>query len=196
MAALSADEAPGLFRALVRDGKLPAAALAPLVALLPEEHWVPLATSPTGGTFDSRRWPLALDAALATFAARTLSVEAPVIAARIAACPGVEALRTYKLVATARGLVGEGATRADLAAIDLAPALVDAAFATPIGPTAWLEAELVRLHFLAAEGAYPHHVARGLSPTFELAAQLVARALAVEPPLADRLVAEAIALRG
>lgn len=59
-------DAPGPFFILVRDGAVPIERLAPLLERLPPEQYVRRG----GETFDSRRWPLARDAALARVVAQ------------------------------------------------------------------------------------------------------------------------------
>jgi hypothetical protein len=68
-------DVPGLFFYLVRDGVLSAEAVAPLIDALPEEKIVQTAVR-GGEAFDSTRWPVARDAAIANFAARRLGESA------------------------------------------------------------------------------------------------------------------------
>lgn len=141
-----------------------------LVAALPAEHYV--VTDRRGGEgFDSTRWPVARDAALAREAARRLGGEE--VSAALAAIDGaegdVEALRRAVKEALGRVLAGGS-----------------------VAAHALLLAELG-----AAEGLYAYHVHRRLpGPGAEAAAHVVAAAIAAGRMTAAEVVASASALAG
>jgi hypothetical protein len=64
-------DAPGLFSVLVRDGVIPRAEVEGLAQGLPQESFV-CTGAREGEAFDSTRWPLAYDAALAEYVAARL----------------------------------------------------------------------------------------------------------------------------
>lgn len=95
-------DAPGLFSVLVRDGVLPRAEVEGLARGLPEESFV-CTGAREGEAFDSTRWRLAYDAALAAYAAARLdpsdSVQALVPRIRDAARDGLFAYHVHRRIA-------------------------------------------------------------------------------------------------
>lgn len=190
---------PGLFFHLERDGTVTAEALAPLLSRLPPESFV--RTEARGGeAFDSVRWPVARDAALASLAARRLGE--PTLAAaqaEIDAAAGDPArLRALARAASARVFATAGA---DLEMFQRlwhdAGAEEAAIFAAPPWPfeAARRVESLCHVHHHAADGLYAYHAYRGLhGPGAEPAAILVRTAIAMGRLTVDELVSAACAL--
>lgn len=188
--------APGLFFHLERAGEVTAEALAPLLARLPPESYV--RTDRRGGeAFDSVRWPVARDAALASLAARRLAD--PRLDAALA-----EIERAAGDLARLRALAREGSARsfraagADLSLLsqlwrDAGPAEA-AIFAAP--PWPYESARRVELlchaHHSAAEGLYAYHAHRRLpGSSADAAVALVREALACGRLTIEGLIAAA-----
>ncbi|MFV8751489.1 hypothetical protein ACNOYE_13170 [Nannocystaceae bacterium ST9] len=176
---------PGMFDALVRAGTLDADALGKLLRRLPDEHYV--STEARGGeAFDSRRWPLACDAALATWLARMLDDPEGRIAQtedeldlREGVPEAIDSLARDRMV---RLYAAMGMTRAML--VQIMPKLREdelAILAEPTWPLADAQnaADLAAAHHHALDGLFAYHVHRGLAgPSADAAANLAKRALA------------------
>lgn len=191
--------APGLFRVLIDQGVLAEELLAPLLARLPAEQYV---RSPArdGEAFDSTRWPLARDAALARWIAER--DDAPAVARALveldAAAGACDALQALARLATARMFAAGGADAAMYSQLrsDTSPAEL-AVFSAPREEpeVAARVADLFHAHHAAADGLYAYHVHRGLpGPGAEAAARLAQQALAAGRITRDELVAAALAL--
>ncbi len=194
---------PGLFAVLVRAGTVDVDALRPLLARLPPDDELVLTGARGGEAFDSLRWPLACNAALATWLAglfddpdrRLADTELDVYA-----CDGdpnrLRALRRDRLV---RRYASAGLDRATVRVIvpdatDVELALVD----EPRWPAdaAEIAADLVVAHDEARDGLYAYHVTRGdPGPSAEAAARLATRALGAGRVTVARLVEEACQVR-
>lgn len=175
-------DAPGPFFFLVRDGALSLEQLAPLLARLPPEEYVRTAARDSEA-LDSKRWPVARDAALAT--AIALRFADPAIArtlAEIEACGGDRGrLRALAHTATARVFAASGLDASTYTQWSGTAEADLAVFAEPPWPAliAQVAADLCNAHHGAAEGLFAYHVHRRL-PGFaaEAAARLARRALA------------------
>lgn len=171
----AAGSAPGLFRQLVEMNAIAQADVDPLIDLLPaDDVWVASAIR-NGEAFDSTRWSLAFDAAIARFAAHLLDDETDAIEERVRACAGLDELWCYQRVTFARQFLDSGATPDMLAPLGLEPGVVEEALASPANTA--VESELVTIELLAADGAYAFHATRRILPTSEPAVRLVARAM-------------------
>lgn len=192
-------DAPGPFFFLVRDGLLAPDRLAPLLARLPAEAYTRIAAR-DGEAFDSTRWPVARDAALATWIARRFDEPAiePTLA-ELETAADLARIRALSQTATARLLRASGADIALFARMATPTPADLAVFAEPpCSPElAQLVADLCAAHLGAAEGLFAYHVHRRLpGPGAEAAARLARRALTrgrVDP---DALVAAALDLVG
>lgn len=176
-------EAPGPFFFLVRDGVVAPELLTPLLARLPPEQYVRTRVR-DGEGFDSQRWPVARDAALASALARRFA--APEVAmARVeveAAAGDAPRLRSLMRRAGARYVAAAGGEPAlfrqwwsDATADDLA------LFAEPPwpAPAAGVVLNLCSAYHAAADGLYAFHVHRRLpGPSAEAVVQLFKHALA------------------
>ncbi|WP_434426354.1 hypothetical protein [Nannocystis pusilla] len=192
-------EAPGPFFFLVRDGVVAPELLTPLLARLPPEQYVRTGVR-DGEGFDSQRWPVARDAALASVLARRFA--APEVAtARLeveAAAGDAPRLRSLMRRAGARYVAAAGGEPAlfqqwwrDATADDLA------VFAEPSwpAPTAAVALNLCSAYHAAADGLYAFHVHRRLpGPSAEAVVQLFKQALADELIDAAGLVGAAVEL--
>ncbi|MCY1061733.1 hypothetical protein [Nannocystis sp. SCPEA4] len=186
-------DVPGLFFFLVRDGLVTSELLAELCERLPPEQYV-RSSARDGEGFDSTRWPLARDAALATtLAERFDEPEVARALAEVEAAAGAPPqLRALARRANARVLAACGGEASmftqwwrDATADDLA------VFAEPAWDTrvADIVAALQVAHHEAADGLYAFHVHRGLpGPCAEATARLARRALAEKRVTASELV--------
>lgn len=190
--------APGPFFYLVRDGVVSEEQLAALLERLPPERHV--TTAARGGeAFDSTRWPLAFDAALASFIARRdpdPAVTRALAAVRAAAGDPVQ-LRVLARIATARMFAADGGDAAMYSQLFGADptelAVFDAAPAAPA--TARRIAYLHDAHYAASDGLYAYHLHRGLpGPAAESVAHLARRAIDEGLIAVDELVAAALTL--
>lgn len=194
---------PGLFAVLVRAGTVDVDALRPLLARLPPDDELVLTGARGGEAFDSLRWPLACNAALATWIAGRFDDPDRRLADTeldIHACDGdpgrLRALRRDRLV---RRYASAGLDRATIRVIhpdatDAELALVD----EPRWPAdlAEIAADLVVAHDEASDGLYAYHVTRGdPGPSAEAAARLATRALVAGRLTVARLVEEACQVR-
>ncbi|PCC74176.1 hypothetical protein SAMN02745121_08000 [Nannocystis exedens] len=176
-------DAPGPFFFLVRDGVVPPELLTPLLARLPPERFVRTSVR-DGEGFDSQRWPVARDAALARVLAQRFAEPevAPALVEVEAAAGDAPRLRSLMRRAAARWAAAAGGNPAlfqqwwrDATADDLA------VFAEPPWPVraAWVVLNLCSAYHAAADGLYAFHVQRGLpGPSAEAVVQLVEQALA------------------
>lgn len=191
--------APGLFYYLVRDGAVPLAALTPLLERLPPEQYVATPVR-DGEAFDSTRWPLARDAALASLIARRFSEPAidQALAEIEAAAGDRQRLRAHARRASARLFAGASADPSIFLKLwsDATPAdLADFVGPPWPAPAAAIVAELCTAHYAAADGLYAYHLHRNLPGTSaEPAAQLARRALDDRRIDARQLVDAALAL--
>lgn len=193
--------APGLFAVLVARGVVTPEQLAPLLARLPEEQYV--RTSARGGEgFDSRRWPLAHDAALARFIAGR--DDDPALARallELADADGDPArLRGLARLANARLIAAYGGDASMFTQLwgAASPAELAAFTGPPADPaSANCVADLCSVHHEAADGLYAYHLHRGLAGAgAEAAARLAERAIAAGRLDARELVAAALGLLG
>lgn len=192
-------DTPGLFYYLVKNAVVTEAALAPLLAVLPPEKFISTNVR-DGEAYDSMRWPVAHDAALATIAAKCL--DEPALNQALQEIHGARgdrlSLRALARAATAQSLAALGgdadlflklwpdATSSDMALFS-APVL-----STAIAP---LVEALCHAHYQAADGLYAYHVHRripglGAAP----AAQIVQAAIDRGKLHPDELIAVAIGL--
>lgn len=175
-------DAPGPFFFLVRDGVVTREALAPLLARLPPESYVGTAVR-DGEGYDSERWPVARDAALASSLARRF--DDPEIGRALTelehAAGDATRLRAQARRAGARYLAAAGGEPAllerlwpDATADDLA-VFGEPAWAVD---TAWVVMNLCSAHHAAADGLYAFHVHRRLpGPSAEAVVRLIRSAL-------------------
>ena len=192
-------DTPGLFYHLVQDAVLTTESIAPLLAILPPERFVSTHLR-DGEAFDSTRWPVANNAALASIAARCFEDPALDKALQdIGRAHGDRlSLRALARTATAQSLAAIGGD-ADLLLMlwpDATPADL-ALFSKPrIGEEiASMVEALCHTHYQAADGLYAYHVARGYpGPSAEAAARIVKRALEMGKLHRDELIAAAVAL--
>lgn len=194
-------DAPGLFFFLVRDGLVTLDAIAPLLAKLPPEQYVRTSVR-DGEGFDSTRWPIARDAALADLLAQRF--DEPEVAqarAEIAAAAGDRLqLRALARRASARLVASCGGDASLFSQLwsDATPEEL-ALFAEPPWPprAAAIVAELCATHDEAADGLYAYHCHRDLpGPSAEAAAPLARRALEEGRIDARALIDAALALVG
>jgi hypothetical protein len=189
----------------VKDGHLDVAALAPLLAALPPEQYV--RTAVRGGEgFDSRRWPVANDAALARLALRRLGLPPERVdeaLAAIDACAGDPArLRPLARMAAARRFAAAGAGPDLFSKLYRDPTPEElAVFAAPApaAPDSELAAisAVIDACYQAADGLYAYHCHRGVpGMSAQPAATLVASALQGGGLTTAELVAEALELCG
>jgi hypothetical protein len=192
--------APGAFWYLLRENLVDAASVERLVARVPatDEY---VRTDVRGGEgFDSKRWPIARDAALARWAALRCPDPDGCIAdalARLEVLRDVASLRALARSMAARQLAGTGmthelfkklwrdATGDDLGSLDGA------------SPPAGIEiaADVIWAHYQVADGLYAYHVHRGLpGPAAEAAARVIGAALRARLVGVDELVDAALAL--
>jgi hypothetical protein len=193
---------PGLFVPLVAKGAVAASAVAPLIERLPaEERFVQTAVR-DGEGFDSTRWPVARDAALAQMAARRLPdpdgrIAETLWAIEVAAGDRI-ALRALTRRSVARMLAAAGGDEALLAKMWRDVTEEDrAVFTEPRWPlqTANDVMALASAFYEAADGLYAYHAYRGLpGPSAEPAAMVVERALALGTLRVDELLAAALTL--
>jgi hypothetical protein len=176
-------DAPGPFFFLVRDGVVPLELLAPLLERLPAEKYVRTSVR-DGEGFDSQRWPVARDAALARVLAQRF--DEPEIARAIveveAAAGDAPRLRALMRRAGARWGAAAGGEPSmfvqwwrDATADDLA------VFSEPpwSSRAAWVVMNLCSAYHAAADGLYAFHVHRGIPGTgAEVVVQLAKQALA------------------
>lgn len=191
--------APGLFFYLVKNAVLTMDALAPLLAMLPPEEYV-LTNLREGEAFDSKRWPVANDAAFASTAARCL--DEPALSQslrRIEHARGNRLeLRALARAATAQSLAAMGGD-ADLFMVlwpDATPTDL-ALFSAPLvsRETAYSIEALCHAHYNAADGLYAYHVSRGYpGPSAESAARIVQRAVELGKLHVDELIAMAMGM--
>jgi hypothetical protein len=194
------DSPPGLFLFLIRDGVMNAEALRPLLAVLPPERFVQTAVR-NGEGFDSTRWPLARDAALARHAARRWpDPHVPGVLDEIAAVSDArEALSELRGRTQARMYAAGGVDVAVFARV-WRREVTDAErqiFQEPAwsADDAQRAADLVESHWQAADGLYAYHVHRGLpGPSAEPAARVVASTLGAGLLTISAVVEAAIAL--
>jgi hypothetical protein len=193
---------PGVFFHLVEKGAVPAEALAGLIARLPAEEQFVRTAVRDGYGFDSARWPVAWDAALAQVAARRLPDPegriGEVMAAIEEAAGEREVLRGLARRGMARMLAAVGAEEATLLMIwSDATAEDRAVFAEArwSAETASDVAELTAATYDAADGLYAYHAHRGVpGPSALPAARLIGRALERGVLSVEELIAAAIAL--
>lgn len=190
-------QAPGLFRILHERGLVREQSLAPLLALLPDEQYVRSAAR-DGEAFDSSRWPLVLDAALAGWiAARSGEPAVARALGELTAADGDAArLRALMRRANARMFASAGADAAMFLQLwpDAEPAEL-AAFGEPRedGAVAQRVADLCHAYAGAADGLYAYHVHRGLpGPGAEAAARLAEAAIGAGWITVEGLIAAAI----
>lgn len=193
--------APGLFAVLVARGVVTPEQLAPLLGRLPEEQYV--RTSARGGeAFDSTRWPLARDAALARFIASRYDDPALARALlELADADGDPArLRALARLANARLIAAYGGEVSMFTQVwgAASPAELAAFTGPPADPaSANCVADLCSVHHEAADGLYAYHLHRGLAGAgAEAAARLAERAIAAGRLDAEELVAAALGLLG
>lgn len=173
--------------------------LAPLLSRLAPERY---RSSPARGgeAYDSTRWPLARDVALARWIAGRdddLAV-ARALAELAAADVDLTRLRALARVAYARMIAACGGDTSMFTQLctDATPADL-AVFAEPRGDaaTAGVIAELCSVHHAAADGLYAYHVHRRIpGPSAEAAARLAQGALGLGRITVSELVAAALAL--
>jgi hypothetical protein len=190
-------DTPGLFFYLVKDAVVTEAALAPLLAVLPPEKFISTNLR-DGEAYDSIRWPVARDAALATIAAKCL--DEPALNQALHQISGARGdrlrLRALARAATAQSLAAMGGD-ADLFLKlwpDATPSDL-ALFSTPAISTnvAFLVEALCHAHYQAADGLYAYHVHRGIpGPSAEPAARIVQAAIEQQKLHPDELIALAI----
>jgi hypothetical protein len=175
-------DAPGPFFFLIVDGLVSIELLAPLLERLPPEQYVRTALR-GGEAFDSRRWPVARDAALAGVLARRF--DEPEIARALveaeAAAGDAERLRRLMRRAAAR-LAAASGTEPSLFTQQWSDATADdlAVFSEP--PWSWrvaaLVTNLIAAYHAAADGLHAHHVeSRRPGVSAEAVANLFCQAL-------------------
>lgn len=188
-------EAPGAFFFLVRDGVLAPELLSPVLARLPAEEYVR-----TEEAFDSKRWPVARDAALAEFvAARFGDPAVDQAMCELAGFSGdIERIRARFRTAMARMFRAQGVGPELFLQWTTKPTPSDlAVFDEPPWPAATAEiiASLCDAHLGAAEGLFAYHAYRGIPGRgAEAAARLARRALADGRITPEELVAAALDL--
>lgn len=194
-------DAPGLFYYLVKDSVVTIEALAPLLVLLPPEQFV-LTNLRGGEAFDSKRWPVANNAAFASIAARCLDEPALTQALQeIELARGDRLhLRALARASTAQSLAAMGADADLFLMIWSDPTPADLAlFSAPRIPseTASSIQDLCHAHYNAADGLYAYHVSRGYAgPSAEAAARLVKRAIEMGTLHMDEVVGIAMGMVG
>lgn len=191
--------APGPFFYLEREGVVSTAQLEPLLSRLPPEQIVRTGVR-DGEGFDSRRWPVELDARLASFVARRFGL--PLVDATLAAIERAAGdprlLRALARQASARVLANAGADFALFSRLwhdaDEDDRRVFAAPSWPLEAAHRVE-WLTHAHHHAKDGLYAYHVTRGLpGPGAEAAAHLARAAIEAGHLTAEELVAAAIEL--
>lgn len=191
--------APGLFYYLLKDGVLTENALAPLLAVLPPEKYI--STNLRGGeAYDSTRWPVANDAALASIAAQCL--DKPALEQALQQIAGARgdrlSLRALARASTAQSLAAMGGD-ADLFLMlwpDATPADL-ALFSAPqiSAEIAQMVEVLCHAHYQAADGLYAYHVHRRIpGPSAEPAARIVRYAIENGKMHPDELISLAMTI--
>lgn len=190
-------QAPGLFRVLHERGVVNDDSLAPLLELLVDEGYV-RSSARDGEAFDSSRWPLELDAALAGWIAARWDDPAVARAlGELTVADGDAArLRALTRRADARVFASAGADAAMFRRLwpDAGPAEL-AVFGEPRedGASAQRVADLCHAYAGAADGLYAYHVHRGLpGPGAEAAARVAEAAIGAGRITAEGLIAAAI----
>jgi hypothetical protein len=196
---------PGLFFSLVHQGLVSEAELASLIARLPEERYVVASTGlRPGEAFDSTRWPLGRDVALARLAATRLADSSGRVHAMLTELESADAATARRVARStfARWLAAVGsdtsaniailkrawsdATTGDLAVLEEPP------WPRDVAETAF---QLASVHQFAANGLYAYHAHRRLpGDGAEAAAQLVGRALRASLLTVEELIGAALAL--
>lgn len=191
--------APGLFYYLVKESVMTLDVLAPLLTVLPPESFVSTNLR-DGEAYDSKRWPVANDAAIASIAARCLDTPAVHQALQEIefAVRDRSKLRTLARKSTAQALASAGGN-ADLLFLiwpDATPSDL-AFFSEPALPLEMADAiqSLCYAHYNAADGLYAYHVHRGIpGPSAEPAARIVKQAIETGKLHVDEVVSIAVAL--
>ncbi len=175
------------------------AALAPLLAVLPPEKYI--STNLRGGeAYDSTRWPVANDAALASIAAQCL--DKPALEQALQQIAGVRgdrlSLRALARASTAQSLAAMGGD-ADVFLMlwpDATPADLALFSAPSISPDiASMVEALCYAHYQAADGLYAYHVHRGIPGySAEPAARIVRYAIENGKLHPDELISLAISI--
>jgi hypothetical protein len=168
---------PHIFVLLMKSGAVTAEALAPLLALLPEERYVQ--TSARGGeAFDSTRWPLRVDAELMRLAAGRMPFDPRLSAAldELDATTGHEPLRTLSDQTIIRLLMAMGIPK------DVIPSWYRSrARGDVLDQAPWPEPLAQVMHaaayakYTAADGLWAYELHRGM----RLAAKTIAEGLEV-----------------
>lgn len=191
--------APGLFYYLLKESVLTLDVLTPLLTVLPPESFVSTNLR-NGEAFDSKRWPVAYDAAIASMAARC--IDAPALHQALQeiehAVRDRSKLRMLARKSTAQALASAGGNADVLFVLwpDATPSDL-AVFSEPPLPLEMADAiqSLCYAHYNAADGLYAYHVHRGVpGPSAESAARIVKQAIDAGKLHVEEVVTIAVAM--